>query len=87
MANLYHERWDIEELYKISKQIIDIENFHSKTERGVKQEIHAHILLINLSRFFEFDAKDDLPPMNDDDKEKCMEVDFISFLIRHRCLI
>ena len=27
LAELYHERWDIEELYKISKHIIDIEVF------------------------------------------------------------
>ena len=77
MAALYHERWDIEELYKISKHIIDIEQFHSKTERGVKQEIYAHILLINLSRFFEFDAK--LPPINKVDKEKCDNVNFYKF--------
>ncbi len=53
-SDLYHERWSIEELYKISKRVVDIEEFHSKTERGVKQEIYAHLLLINLSRFFEF---------------------------------
>lgn len=76
LAELYHERWDIEELYKISKHIIDIEVFHSQTERGVKQEMYAHLLLINLSRFFEFDAKDDLPPMSDHDKEKCATVHF-----------
>jgi hypothetical protein len=75
---MYFE-WDIEELYKISKKIVDIEEFHSKTERGVKQEIYAHLLLINLSRFFEFDAQDSLPPMNQEDKEKCSEVNFYKF--------
>lgn len=78
-ADLYHERWSIEELYKISKRIVDIEEFHSKTERGVKQEIYAHLLLINLSRFFEFDVQGDLPPMNQEDKEKCDKVDFYKF--------
>jgi IS4 transposase len=47
-ADVYHERWNIEELYKISKQIVDIEDFHARTERGVKQEIYAHLVLINL---------------------------------------
>lgn len=75
-ADLYHERWNIEELYKISKRIVDIEEFHSKTERGVKQEIYAHLLLINLSRFFEFDVQDSLPPMNQEDKKKCREFNF-----------
>ena len=53
---LYHKRWNIEELYKISKIITDLEIFHSKTERGVKQEIYAHFVLINISRFFESQA-------------------------------
>lgn len=43
-------RWGIEELCKISKQLIGIEDFHSQTERGVKQEIYAHLLLINIAR-------------------------------------
>ncbi len=77
--NLYHERWSIEELYKISKKIVDIEEFHSKTERGVKQEIYAHLLLINLSRFFEFDTQDSLPPMAQGDNEKCKKVNFYKF--------
>jgi hypothetical protein len=53
---LYHKRWNIEELYKISKIITALEIFHSKTERGVKQEIYAHFVLINISRFFESQA-------------------------------
>lgn len=61
-AEIYHGRWGIEELYKISKQFIDIEDFHAKTARGVKQELYAHLLLINLARFVEFEAKSLLPP-------------------------
>ena len=49
---LYHGRWGIEELYKISKVYIDVEDFHSSTERGVKQELYAHLLLINIARIF-----------------------------------
>jgi hypothetical protein len=60
-AEIYHGRWGIEELYKISKKFIEIENFHSKTARGVKQELYAHLLLINLARFVEFEAKSFLP--------------------------
>lgn len=79
LMELYHERWDIEELYKITKQIASIEEFRSKTERGVKQEIYAHLLLVNLSRFFEFDAKDNLPPMKQEDEEKCFKTNFSKF--------
>lgn len=61
-AEIYHGRWGIEELYKISKLFIEIEDFHAKTARGVKQELYAHLLLINIARFFEFEAKGLLPP-------------------------
>jgi hypothetical protein len=66
-AEIYHGRWGIEELYKISKQFINIEEFHAKTARGVKQEVYAHLLLINLARFVEFEAKSVLPPSKEDE--------------------
>lgn len=58
---VYHGRWGIEELYKISKEFINVEDFHSKTERGVKQELFAHPLLINIARIFELKANNQLP--------------------------
>jgi len=60
-SRVYHGRWGIEELYKISKEFINVEDFHSKTERGVKQELYAHALLINISRIFEIEANNQLP--------------------------
>jgi hypothetical protein len=50
--DVYHGRWGIEELYKLSKRIFIIEDFHAKTERGVKQEIFAHFVLVTLNRLF-----------------------------------
>lgn len=50
--DVYHSRWGVEELYKVSKQIFTIEDFHAKTERGVKQEIYAHFALISMNRLF-----------------------------------
>ena len=64
-ADLYHKRWDIEELYKITKTLFNIEELHSKTERGVKQEIYAQFVLMNIARFFEMKGvsnKDILSP-------------------------
>ena len=55
-SDLYHSRWGIEELYKISKTFIDVEDFHSQTARTVKQELYAHLLLINIARMFELDS-------------------------------
>jgi hypothetical protein len=48
--DVYHGRWGIEELYKVSKVLIDVEDFHSQTERGVKQELYAHFALITMNR-------------------------------------
>ena len=52
LADLYFSRWGIEELYKISKRVFLIEDFHGKTERGVKQELYAHFVLITMNRIF-----------------------------------
>jgi len=48
----YHSRWGIEELYKVSKQTLAVEQFHAKTLRGVKQELYAHFVLITMNRIF-----------------------------------
>ncbi len=52
LSKLYHERWDIEELYKTSKILIEVQDFHGQSERGVKQELYAHFVIITLSRIF-----------------------------------
>ncbi len=57
-AELYHSRWGVEELYKISKVLIDVEEFHGQSERGVKQELFAHFVLITLNRIFTTKAEE-----------------------------
>jgi len=52
LADLYHGRWSIEELYKVSKQTIAVDQFHGRTERGVRQELYAHFNLIAMTRLF-----------------------------------
>jgi hypothetical protein len=59
-VDIYHARWGVEELYKISKRILDIEDFHAKSERGVKQEIFAHFALVTMNRIFANQADIDL---------------------------
>ena len=49
---VYHGRWGIEELYKVSKHIFVVEDFHARTERGVKQELFAHFVLVTMNRLF-----------------------------------
>ena len=60
LCDLYHSRWGIEELYKISKVLIDVEEFHAQSERGVKQELFAHFVLITLNRIFANHAEDEI---------------------------
>lgn len=74
--HVYHGRWGIEELYKISKEFINVEDFHGKTERGVKQELYAHMLLINIARIFELEANNQLPPPGSKDtgQEDLMDI-------------
>jgi hypothetical protein len=68
LSDLYHSRWGLEELYKVSKRIMLIEEFHSEYERGIKQELFAHLVLITMNRLFANEADRVLnpPPSNDD---------------------
>ena len=52
LSALYHRRWGIEEMYKITKSWMTIEPFHAQTERGVKQELYASFVLITMTRIF-----------------------------------
>lgn len=61
-VELYHARWGIEELYKISKRIFGVEDFHARSERGVKQELFAHFVLITMNRLFANRADRELNP-------------------------
>ena len=58
LSAVYHSRWGVEELYKISKQLMKVEQFHAHSERGVKQELFAHFVLITLSRLFANHSED-----------------------------
>jgi len=68
--DVYHARWGIEELYKISKQHIDVEDFHAQSERGIKQELFAHFVLITLTRIFSNHTETGLNSETSDDKQK-----------------
>ncbi|MFH1315525.1 MAG: IS4 family transposase [Candidatus Uhrbacteria bacterium] len=62
--DVYHERWGIEELYKVSKRIFIVEDFHAKSERGVKQELFGHFVLITMNRMFANQANTNLNTTN-----------------------
>ncbi len=70
---VYHARWGIEELYKVSKDMIDVSDFHGRSECTVKQELFAHFVLITMGRLCANESEDLLSklfsPM-DREKEK-----------------
>ena len=52
LADLYHERWSIEELTKTLKHTTTLEHVHGKSERGVRQKLYAHFNLVAMTRLF-----------------------------------
>jgi hypothetical protein len=57
---LYHARWGVEALYKISKVLIDVTDFHGQSDRGIKQALYAHFVLITLNRILASHTEDGL---------------------------
>ena len=79
--DIYHSRWGIEELYKISKVLIDVEDFHAQTVRGVKQELFAHFVIITLCRIFSNQTDDILLLRQNIDSTKKIQTNFKNCLI------
>ena len=48
-ADLYHQRWDVEEDYKRLKSRLTIENFSGTTVDAILQDIHAKVLTKNIA--------------------------------------
>lgn len=56
----YHSRWGIEELYKVSQVLIEVDDFHARSERGIRQEIFAHFTLITMNRIMANQAEENI---------------------------
>ena len=50
IGDIYRGRWGIEELYKVSKQLAEVEQLRARTGRGVRQELFAHSAIVALTR-------------------------------------
>ena len=70
LSDLHHGRWSIEELYKTSKHVIAVDEFHGRTERGVRQEPCAHFNLIAMARLFSNQGDSLLDDMHEGDLPK-----------------
>ncbi len=78
LSKVYHARWGIEELYKISKRTLRFERFHGKSERKVKQELFAHFVLITMTRLFSNHGEDLLEAGRERPAGKKLKVNFRS---------
>jgi IS4 transposase len=83
ISAVYHSRWGIEELYKVSKQLMKVEDFHAQSERGVKQELFANFNLITLTRLFANHSEDGFHSQSakNDSEEHAMKANFKNCLM------
>lgn len=57
-AELYHDRWPIEEDYKVMKCRIEVENFSGKSPLSVYQDFHAAVLSKNITAMMVASARE-----------------------------
>ena len=76
LSDLYHARWGIEERYKVSKRLMEVEDFHGQSERGVKQELYACFTLIAMTRLFANYGEDHLNGGLPNDGKPLMQTHF-----------
>ena len=48
-ADLYHQRWPVEEDYKVIKCRVEVENFSGKSVLAIYQDFHAKVFTANLT--------------------------------------
>ena len=56
-AELYHDRWPVEEDYKVMKCRIELENFSGKSSLSVYQDFHARTFSKNITSMLAFAAQ------------------------------
>lgn len=80
LKSVYHARWGVEELYKVSKHMVEVDDFHGKSERTVKQELFAHFVLITMSRLCSNESENILSTFltsaQEHDEHRPMQVNF-----------
>ena len=59
MGDLYHLRWEAEELYKLEKgDYLGQKQYHAKSLEGLKQEVYGVALFVSITRAFTAAASD-----------------------------
>ena len=76
ISEVYGKRWEIEEHYKVNKELFKVESFHSKKDNGIKQEIYSQLILSNMTRMLMNEAES-----KNTDKDKKDEPSFKNAVI------
>ena len=70
LSDLYHGRWSIEELRKVSKSIVEVDQFHGRSERGAGRETFAHFNPVAATRVPANEGDDLLAQMREEGKSR-----------------
>jgi hypothetical protein len=59
IIQLYHKRWEVETYYRDEKESLQVQQFHSRTDNGVRQELYAVATMAVIARMLMALATDD----------------------------
>jgi len=57
---MYHQRWGVEEAFKLFKERVEVQEFTGKTAIAVRQDFHAKVLAMNLCAVLAFPVEERL---------------------------
>jgi hypothetical protein len=66
---LYHQRWGVEEFFKMLKCRVELERFSGKTTRSVEQDFYAKIFLMTLCSAYAFPIDEKVKKEYEENKE------------------
>jgi len=65
---LYHQRWPVEEDYKVMKSRTEVENWSGQSALSVYQDFHAKVFTKNLTAMLAFPAQEEVKRQSQDKK-------------------
>lgn len=60
-AELYHQRWGIEEAFKVLKHRLMIEQFSGESPEAIRQDVHAKTFTANLAKAMTYPVEQETP--------------------------
>lgn len=78
-GELYHERWPVEEDYKVVKCRLEMENFSAKSALSVYQDFHARVFAKNITAMLTFATQETMEKLSEPRKH-CYRINFTQAL-------